>query len=410
MSVSNELNLLNYKNGAYIYVEDDAKADNLYIIRSGEVSLRKEFDAIDDDKTLKAGDFFGVVSCMSKHSQIETAQAISEIKLIAVERDQFPMLIKKYASIAMKMIKVFSQRMRHLDESLARLTLKSVEITDSLEHLFDVGEYYVKENKFNLAYHAFHRYVQFVDNGSKVDEAKKRMNKIQPYIDGVHVDDESNQFSRNYKPDTMIFSESEPGDEMYIIQTGSVKITKIINDKEVMLAMLKPSDIFGEMALLENKPRSASAIAHKDTKLMVVNRNNFEKMAETQPQLITRLMELLSNRIWVIYKQLENAQLKDPVAKLWDALLIELEKARVTISKTAYTYDFGLNELINMTGLSKVDGSKATRELMTNSIFDIVDNHMYCKDISEIDKQVKYFRKMQKIEMQRKRSAMDRGR
>lgn len=409
MSASGELTLLNYKNGAYIYVEDDFKADIIYIIRSGEVSLRKTFDDGEGDKTLKPGDFFGVVSCMSKHSQIETAQALSEVNLIAVERDQFPLLIKKYASIAMKMIKVFSQRMRHLDESLARLTLKSVEITDSLEHLFDVGEYYVKENKFNLAYHAFHRYKQFVQNGSRIADAEGRMSKIQPYIDGVHVDDESNQFSRIYKPDTMIFSESEPGDEMYIIQSGSVKITKIINDKEVMLAMLKPSDIFGEMALIENKPRSASAIAHKDTKLMVVNRNNFEKMAETQPQLITRLMELLSNRIWVIYKQLENARLKDPAGKLWDALHIELEKARVPFTKTAYTFDFGLNELINMTGLSKVDGSKATRELMDHPTFEVINNHIYCKDITEIEKQAKYYRKMQKIEMQRKQSSMDRG-
>lgn len=404
MPTSSDLSILNYKSGAYIYVEDDAKADNIYIIRSGEVSLIKELGSLDEDKNLKPGDFFGVVSCMSKHHQIETAQALSDVNLIVVERDQFPLLIKKYSSIAMKMIKFFSQRMRALDESLTHITLKSVEGTDSLDHLFSVGEYYIKENKFNLAYHAFHRFLQFVKTGSLVEDAKNRMQKIQPYIDGVHVDDESNQFNRTYKADTMVFSESEPGDEMYIIQSGSIKITKIINNQEVLLAMLKPSDIFGEMALLENKPRSASAIAHKDTKLMVVNRNNFEKMAKTQPQLIDRLMELLSNRIWIVYKQLENAQMRNPVGKLWDALFIELEKARVEIVRGSYVFEFGTNELINMTGISKVDGSKAIRELFEgSSVLELKENQIFCRDITEIDKQVKYFRKMQKIENNRKK-------
>lgn len=408
MGGSTDLTILNYKAGAYIYVEDDAKSDYIYIIRSGEVSLLKTMDPTDSEpKKLRPGDFFGVISCMSRHAQIDTARALTDVTLIAVEREQFPLLIKKYASISMKMIKTFSKRMRTLDDTLAQLTLKSVDDTDSLEHLFDVGEYYIKENKFNLAYHAFHRYKQFVANGNREEEATMRMQKIQPYIAGVHVDDESNQFNRTYMADTMIFSESEPGDEMYILQSGSVKITKIINGKEVLLAMLKPSDIFGEMALLENKPRSASAIAHKETKLMVVNRNNFEKMSQTQPQLIARLMELLSNRIWATYKHLENAQLNNPVGKLWDALFIELEKVRTPIEKKPYDFDFGINELINMTGLSKVDGSRSMRELMAAGDISVVNNHLHCKDLTEIEKQVKYFRKMQAIENKRKKAAAD---
>ena len=57
---------------------------------------------------------------------------------------------------------------------------------------------------------------------------------------------------------TMIFSDFQPGSEMFIIKEGSVKISKVTNDTEVTLAILKQGDMFGEMALLENKPRSAS--------------------------------------------------------------------------------------------------------------------------------------------------------
>ncbi len=401
MSASNEMAIMNYKAGAYIYVEDDAKADFIYIIRSGNVRLRKDL-GVSEDATLSAGDFFGMVSCMSGHAQIETAQAMTDVNLIAVLKVQFPLLIKKYPSIAMKMIKQFSQKMRTLDESLTQITLNADSNTESFEHLFQVAEFYVKENKFNLAYHAYFRYLQYHKGGVNAAIAQDRLNKITPHIQGVHVDNEENQFNRVYQADTMVFSESEPGDEMYIIQSGNIKITKIIDNKEVLLAVLKPSDIFGEMALLDNKPRSASAIASKEAKLMVINRNNFEKITQTQPQLIDRLMTLLSGRIWGVYKQLENAHMKNPVGKLWDALLLELEKARVPITRTAHTYDISMQELANMVGLTKSEGSKASRELLdATSCLKLEDNHIVCKDLTEIEKQAKYYRKMQLIQDRR---------
>jgi len=117
----------------------------------------------------------------------------------------------------------------------------------------------------------------------------------------------------------MIFSENEPGTELYIIQRGVVKISKIVEDNEVLLALLKPGDIFGEMALLENKPRSASAIASEDVSVMVVTKSNFERMVQTQPQLITKLTTKLAERLWLIYKQLANTLIQDPLGRLYDA-------------------------------------------------------------------------------------------
>ena len=60
----------------------------------------------------------------------------------------------------------------------------------------------------------------------------------------------------------MIFSECQAGADMFIIQDGAVRITKVVDGQEVILAVLNKGDMFGEMSLLENKPRSASAIAH----------------------------------------------------------------------------------------------------------------------------------------------------
>ena len=403
-----QLSLVNFKKGAYIIVEGKQKADCFYIIRSGKVSISKEVEVVEEEggNILAPGDFFGVVSTMSSHSHIETAQAITDVTLIAVRREQYGLLIERNAPVAMKIIQQFSKKMRYLDAALARLTLKSGDSED-IAHLFRVAEYYARQSQYNLAYYAYHQYIVNSPRGQNVNVAKERMGKIRPYAKAVYLDIQGEEFTRSYPRNTMIFSEAQPGKEMYIIQKGSVKITKIQNDNEVMLALLKAGDMFGEMSLLEDKPRSASAIAHEDTVLMAVNKANFTRMVSNQPQLISKLTMILSERIWFIYKQLANTQLSDPVGRLYDALLIQLEKLRIPISSEAYTFDLGPRELGNMVGLPKEELNLVLQKLFQNSKVKIVDNHVYVSDIEEVEKQAKYYRKMEKIDKARRQGSMN---
>ena len=403
-----QLAMVNFKKGAYIIVEGKQNADYFYIIRNGNVRIGKEVEVVEEEggNTLGPGDFFGVVSTMSSHSHIETAQAMSDVLLISVHRDQYGLLIEKNTPVAMKIIQGFSRKMRYLDEALTRITLKS-SASEEPSHLFKVAEYYARQNQFNQAYYAYHQFIINCPMDPNIKIAKERMAKIQPYSKAVYLDVNSEEFNRTYPKGTMIFSESQPGQELYIIQKGSVKISKIVNDNEVMLALLKPGDIFGEMSLLENKPRSASANAYEDAVLLAVNKANFERMVKTQPQIITRLTQLLAERIWFIYKQLANTQLTKPLGRLYDALLIQLEKNRIKRkSGDAYTFDFGPKELINMVGFSQTEGNQRIRELFSDKKFKLVDNKIHCTDIEEIEKQAKYFRKMEKIEKARKEGSV----
>jgi CRP-like cAMP-binding protein len=406
MNNSLQLSLVKFNKGAYIIVEGKQEADCFYIIRSGQVQISKEVEIVEEEEgnILQPGDFFGVVSTMSTHSHIETARAMTDVTLIAVKKHQYGLLIKMNAPVAMKIIQQFSKKMRYLDEALTRITLKSSEESD-ISHLFKVAEYYARQNQFNQAYYAYHQYIKYCPNGENINTAKERMAKIRPYAKAVYLNGSEEEFTRTYPKDTMIFSEAQPGKELYIIQKGSVKITKIMNDNEVLLALLKPGDIFGEMALLEDKPRSASAIAHEKAVLLAVNKTNFKRMVSTEPQIITRLTQLLSERIWFIYKQLANTQISDPLGKLYDALLIQLEKQRVPISVSSYTFDFGTQELVNMVGLPKAEGTMAVRKLLENSRIRVTDNKIHVTQVDEIEKQAKYFRKMERIARARKSSS-----
>jgi len=398
-----QLSLVNFRKGAYIIVEGKQKADYFYIIRQGQVQISKEVEIVEEEggNLLFPGDFFGVVSTMSSHSHIETARAVTDVVLISVHRDQYGLLIEKNAPVALKIIQQFSKKMRYLDEELTRITLKSSGMTQ-IDHLFRVAEYYARQSQYNLAYYAYHQYIKYCPSGDNIKIARERMGKIRPYSKAVYLDGSAEEFTRTYPKGTMVFSESQPGQELYIIQKGSVKITKIVNNNEVMLALLKTGDIFGEMSLLEDKPRSASAIAHENAVLLAVNKTNFKLMVKSQPQIITRLTQLLSERIWFIYKQLANTQIEDPLGRMYDALSIQLEKLRVPINNNAFTFDFGPKEIVNMVGLSKVDGNTQIRKLFQNPKFKIVDNKIRVSDLEEIDKQAKYYRKMERIVRARK--------
>jgi CRP-like cAMP-binding protein len=399
-----QLSFVNFKKDSYIIVEGKQNADRFFIIRSGKVRIAKDVEVVEEEggNVLGPGDSFGVVSTMSNHSHIETAQAITDCTLISVHRDQYGPLIEKNTPVAMKIIMAFSKRMRYLDEALTRITLKNTAEADP-SHLFRVAEYFAKQSQYNQAFFAYYQYLKNCPHGAHVDVAKERLEKIKPYSKAVYLDGSTEEFNRFYPKDTMIMTEGMPGSELYIIQKGSVKITKIVDNNEVLLAVLKTGDIFGEMALLENKPRSANAAAFEDAFLLAVNKANFERMVSTQPQIVTRLTTLLAERIWFIYKQLANTLLSDPVGRLYDALLIQLEKNRVPLKSGAtYAFDFGPQELIGMVGLPLNEGTLVLHKLLENNKVRLVENKIVAMDVIEIEKQTEYFRKMQKIEKSRK--------
>ena len=112
-----------------------------------------------------------------------------------------------------------------------------------------------------------------------------------------------------FKKDETIFPEESPGDKMYVIRQGSVKVFKKIKNNETTLAIVNPGEFFGEMALLDGGPRSAAAKAVEDVKALVISTQNFESLREKQPQVALRIMDVLvrtlSTRLRQANKNLE---------------------------------------------------------------------------------------------------------
>jgi CRP/FNR family transcriptional regulator, cyclic AMP receptor protein len=95
----------------------------------------------------------------------------------------------------------------------------------------------------------------------------------------------------DHAKDAVIFKEGEPGDRCYVITRGEVRISKFIpNIGEEALAVLKPGDYFGEMALIDAFPRSAHAIANTDVTLLAINKADLDDVLSSDRDLGYKLL------------------------------------------------------------------------------------------------------------------------
>jgi CRP-like cAMP-binding protein len=104
-------------------------------------------------------------------------------------------------------------------------------------------------------------------------------------------------FTVEFAAGEFVFKEGELGTEMYIVHEGRVEIAKQVGGESKALAVLEKGDFFGEMAILEDLPRAASARSLVDSKLLMINGSTFDQMLRTNPEIAVRMMRKLSGRL-----------------------------------------------------------------------------------------------------------------
>ena len=105
------------------------------------------------------------------------------------------------------------------------------------------------------------------------------------------------QFTEEHPAGDFLFREGDLGTEMFILQEGQVEILKVVGGVDEQLAVLDKGDFFGEMSLLEDLPRTASARALTDCKVIRINGATFDQMLRTKPEIAVRIMRKLSRRL-----------------------------------------------------------------------------------------------------------------
>src|SRR5260221_7261659 len=127
---------------------------------------------------------------------------------------------------------------------------------------------------------------------------------------------------RRYPKDTVVFFENEEGDFFFMILQGRIKVTILGDDgREIILRVLGPGDFFGEMALLDNEPRSATAIAAEDTELLSLHRTDFQSTIGANLAISHALIKILTARLRRANHQISTLALLDVYVRVARGLL-----------------------------------------------------------------------------------------
>jgi len=202
------------------------------------------------------------------------------------------------------------------------------------------------------------------------------------------------RFARTFQAGEMIFSEFEPGDTFYLIQSGQVKLVKIIGDIEKTLDILQPSDMFGEMALLENSPRSATAIALDTVKVLEFNRQNFETLMLGNPKIALTLLKMFTKRIYDSKRRFMILTLDDDQAKIADVFLM-LDETQTNIDKTTDSREFNntVDDIAHWAGMSVNQARDIISHFVTQRRGELFNDRIVVKNINDFSRFVSSRRK-----------------
>ena len=182
---------------------------------------------------------------------------------------------------------------------------------------------------------------------------------------------------REYPKNSVILFEDDPGDALYIVSTGQVKVVLIGEDgREVILSVLGDGDFFGEMSLIDDEPRSAHVIAMRDSHLLVLRRDDFQLQLEQHPKVALELLRVLVQRLRRADEKIGGLVLLDVNGRVAQLLLDLAEESggpKITRKLTHQT-------IAQMIGSSRETVSRAMRELVDRGLIDVSRREITIKD------------------------------
>lgn len=192
------------------------------------------------------------------------------------------------------------------------------------------------------------------------------------------------RFAVTFQKGDVIFCEFEPGDAFYLIQSGSVEIVKIMGNIEKIIDILYPGEIFGEMAILEEAPRSATAIAHEKVKALEFNRQNFEVLMMGNPQIAFRLLKLFTKRIYDQKRRFMILTLDDVQARIADVFVM-LAEGQTTQKEDSdeRVFNTTVDDIAHWAGMSPEKCRQVVSHFVTQRRIEILQDKIIVKNIND---------------------------
>ncbi|MFC1508910.1 Crp/Fnr family transcriptional regulator [Candidatus Omnitrophota bacterium] len=180
--------------------------------------------------------------------------------------------------------------------------------------------------------------------------------------------------TKQYPKNNFIILENDEGDTLYIILKGKVKVTKIFETgDEIILSVLDKGNFFGEMSLLDGKPRSANVVTLEDTTLRVINRHDFENFLEMHPKIALKLLRELTSRLRKADERIGSLAHLNVTGRIAD-FLIQLANERGESSQEGIVIKSRprLQDIANTIGTKRETVSRILKQLETKRYIRII--------------------------------------
>lgn len=397
---------MQYSKGSIIYFEGDHD-ERIFIMQSGSVLLTSSDietgQAVAEQ--VKSGEFFGVKSALGHFAREETATAVVPTVAVSLTIQEFEILFSNNKQLIMKMLRVFSNQLRQIHKKTESILNNVAE--DPQSGMYSVAKSFYDDEQFRSASDVCLKFLKSFPNSYKKNEitdlykeAKLRADRqaqANP-VNSVYYEDDSSgsnlrlfdlpafeRFAKDFEPDEVIISEFEPGDSFYLIQRGRVQLVKTVNGIKKNLDILKPGEFFGEMAILDNSPRSATCMASGKVRCLEFNKANFELLITGNPQMALLLLKLFCKRIYDQKRRFKILVIKDLQARIADVFLMLDEMNPIANeSEKQRKFNVTISDIAHWAGLSPEVTKDEVYKFVERKKVEVFDNYVIIGNINDM--------------------------
>lgn len=396
--------VIQYTKGSIAYFEGD-QDDRIFILQKGLIILTSIDQETGHSSTeqVKPGEFFGVKSALGHFPREETATILAESTVVCLSIQEFEKLFSENKQLIMKMLRVFSNQLRQIHKKTESILNNKPEAQDT--GMYNVAKCFYEEEEYKSCFDVcekllkcFPRTSHLTEVAQLYKESKLFYEKIgrQTYTEQaeeISYDSHIKQFdlpaferfAKFYNPDDVIISEFEPGNTFYLILKGTVQLIKCVNDSKKNLDILKPGDFFGEMAILDNSPRSATCMASSNVKCLEFSKENFEVLVTGNPQIALSLLRLFCKRIYDQKRRFRILVIKNYSARIADVFLMLNEMNQIPYQAARdVKFNVTVQDVAHWAGLSLEVTRDEINKLAEKRKLEIFENYIIVNNIADL--------------------------
>lgn len=398
---------VSYTKGSVIYFAGDID-DRVFILQKGNaVATNDDVETkLPVTEQIKNGEFFGVKSALGHFPRDETVTTLEDSTCISMTVQEFEKIFGSNKQVIMKMLRVFSKQLRQIHKKTESILNKGEEI-NQVSGLFSVAQAFYNDEKWRSCADVCLTFLKHYSTSSYAKDVAAMYAKANAYVKkGIFASDSAaetqvslpessmqvfdlpafQRFQKTYEDGQVIITEFENGETFYLIQSGTVQLTKCANNTNKNIDILKPGEFFGEMAILDNSPRSATCVAVGKVKCLEFNKANFELLIGGNPQLAIILLKLFCKRIYDQKRRFKTLVIADPQARLADVfcMLDEMTPAQTTPLNYSRKFNVTVSDMAHWSGLPINIVKDEISRFAASKKIDIFDDHMYVANIMDM--------------------------